>query len=122
MDQRDMRKRLREIPDHAPGVRVVLFREQANIVAQRKQPVPRMRGSVAGRNPTSAILRHDASSAFEPYDCTKLFNLLSNPFAQTSLWIVARTLFQRATSCAHSLLVFGSRSSCDCQSMSKNDA
>src|ERR1017187_8642802 len=50
MDQRDMRKRLREIPNHAPGVRVVLFREQAHIVAQRKQPLEQRPGVVLAPN------------------------------------------------------------------------
>ncbi len=60
--------------------------------------VPTMRGSSIGRNPTSPIRRHEASSSFDPYDCTKLFSFLLNPFPQTSLWIISRFFFHRFTS------------------------
>src|SRR5260370_20552667 len=60
--------------------------------------VPVIRGSSGGRNPTDEINRQDASSCFDPYDCTKLFSFLSKPFLQTSRWIISRFFFHRFTS------------------------
>ena len=39
VDQRDVRERLREVADQAPAPRVVLLGEQADVVAQRQQPL-----------------------------------------------------------------------------------
>src|ERR1700712_460122 len=60
--------------------------------------VPITRGSSGGKNPTAGIKRHDASNCFDPYDCTKLFSFLSNPFFKTSRRIISRFYFHRVTS------------------------
>ena len=46
VDQGDMGKRLREITQHPPGARVVLLRQQSDVVPQRKKPFEQSRGFV----------------------------------------------------------------------------
>src|SRR5436190_1028244 len=59
--------------------------------------VPRTRGSVAGRKPTSGISSRLASSRFVPYACTKEPSSGSNPWRQTWAWTSSRRARQWST-------------------------